>query len=144
MLLLTGNTLRVDSVKEALKRMRARREKFTMHQRTNRAQEKHSIVKLMALSIVDFLAEGMRGGHDFAHREDAAKDNGVNNLQVSTSPPVIAAAMGNQQIRAQVRVFYKPANAEALAQGKTHCVDREARISHWLINLWPCSTSRSN
>ena len=26
----------------------------------------------------------------------------------------------------------------------TLCLDRVARNSHWLINLWPCSTSRSN
>ena len=83
-------------MKEVLRHMRISREKTsTDHYRSNKAHEKESVVKLMATSVVSFVTEGMHGSEGYSEAQ-------VSQVQICTSPPTVAAAMGNQQIRAQV------------------------------------------
>ena len=82
-------------MKEVLRHMRISREKTSMHYRSNKAHEKESVVKLMATSVVSFVTEGI-------HSSEVYSEGQGSHVQICTSPPTVAAAMGNQQIRAQV------------------------------------------
>ena len=89
-------------MKEVLRHMRVRRERTAMHYRSNRAHGKDSVVKLMATSVVDFITEGMRSSSNAAHGSEVQSEGQEPHVQICTSPPTVAAAMGNQQIRGQV------------------------------------------
>lgn len=82
-------------MKEVLRHMRKSREKCATHERSSKTNDKDPLVKVMAKSVVDFLTEGMRSSHDTPHRDEM-------HIQTCTSPPIVAAAMGKQQIRGQV------------------------------------------
>ena len=44
----------------------------------------------------------------------------------------------------KIDTFSKITNWVKITNTETLCLDRVARNNHWLRNLWPCSTSRSN
>lgn len=89
----TGHPPKVDSVTGVLRHMRLVRGKTSSHFKVSKAHGKHSAMKMMAVNVVSFIAEGMQGSD--AHMEGT-------HFQCSSSPPAVAAAMGNQHIRAQV------------------------------------------
>ena len=93
--MLTGQLPKIDSMKEVLRHMRISREKSSTHYRSDKAHEKESVVKLIATSVVSFVTEGIHGNEVYSEAQ-------VSHVQICTSPPTVAAAMGNQQIRAQV------------------------------------------
>jgi len=101
---LLGELPRIDSMKEFLRYMRKSREKFAMHQRSRKTNEKVSLVKFMATSVVDFVTEGMNSFCTSpCQNEMPNKDNG-HSTQTCSSPPTVVAAMGNQQLRGQVSI----------------------------------------
>ena len=100
--LLIGQLPRIDSMKEVLRHMRISRAKTAMHYRSNKAHEEDSVVKLMASSVVDFITEGMRSASDTLHGREMHHEGQNSAIQICTSPPTVAAAMGNQQNRGQV------------------------------------------
>lgn len=93
---------RIDSMKEFFWNMRKSREKLAVQQRSNKTNEKEPLVKYMATSVVDFLTEGMGSSHDSPCQDEMHNKDGEHNTQTCTSPTTVAAAMGNQQLRAQV------------------------------------------
>lgn len=99
---LTGQLPRIDSMKEVLKQMRMRREKTSMHDRFNKANKKDSVVKLMATYVVDFITEEIGKANDVVQSSEAQIEQKGQEPGTCTSPPIVAAAMGNQQIRGQV------------------------------------------
>ena len=102
---LLGELPRIDSMKEFLRYIRKSREKFAMQQRSRKTNEKVSLVKFMATSVVDFLTEGMKSFCTSpCQNEMPNKDNEQTCTQTCTSPPTVVAAMGNQQLRGQVSI----------------------------------------
>ena len=91
----TGHLPKVDSMKEVLRHVRLARVKTSTQCRQSKVGGKDSVVKMMATNVISFIAEGMQSNE--AHNE-------VQNthVQFRSSPPAVAAAMGNQHIRAQV------------------------------------------
>lgn len=91
----------MDSVKEALQRMRVCREKFAVHHsKTNlrSPQEASSLVEIMATSVVDFVTEGMKNSSSLGFPDMPS----VNPIQITTEPQVVRRAMQHQQHRAEV------------------------------------------
>lgn len=88
----TGQLHKIDSMKEVLRHVRLSREKMSRHYKSSKSREKDSVVKLMAKSVVSFVTEEV-------HSSEVHSDT------VGVSPPTVAAAMGNQQIRAQVGYY---------------------------------------
>lgn len=102
---LLGDLPRIDSMKEFLKYMRKSREKFAMQQRSSKTNEKASLVKFMATSVVDFLSEGMKSVCTSPYQDEMPSKDNEHSIQTCTSPPTVVAAMGNQQFRGQVSIL---------------------------------------
>lgn len=101
---LLGELPRIDSMKEFLRYMRRSREKFAMQQRSRKTNEKASLVKFMATSVVDFLTEGMKSFCTSPCQDEMSNKDNEHSTQACTSPPTVVAAMGNQQLRGQVSI----------------------------------------
>lgn len=91
----TGHPPKVDSMTGVLRHICLARGKTSSHLKVSKARGKHSAMKMMAVNVVSFIAEGMQGS-------DAHIEAQGTHFQFCSSPPAVAAAMGNQHIRAQV------------------------------------------
>ena len=96
---------KLETVKEALRRMRVRQERFAIHHGTKssrNASKSSSVVKAMAASVVDFVTEGMKEDSEtpLCHLDTLSSS-----IQITTSPAVVSIAMGQQQIRAEASLL---------------------------------------